>query len=367
MNINLLKRHPKNICIYGNDNIGDLAEKIKETGWIKPLIITNKNVIISGHRRYNACMFLNIQDIPVEIKEFSNEQEELEALLLENMYRDKTMEQKVKEAKIWETIEKEKAEKRRLSTLKQNTEVENFPQREEQQGKTRDIVAKQVGIGSGKTLESAKIVVKKIDELRESGDMESADFLSSALDRSVSGAKKLAEDNVAKEVPNVYKGMVKDGIITVSEAYDVGKLVIENRKKEKENQKQYEETLTKNDEKQRLEEIEASLPANAVVLDKFRKPEETHIFGITDFKNLTEEQYEKCMKHCKKYQDAIHKVVMLYSELDSIRAWDCVLESQEEVELELETLDSALQNLNKIRNYFKGVRKNKKSNFNEES
>ena len=336
-----------------------MAEKIKETGWIKPLIITNKNVIISGHRRYNACMSLNIQDIPVEIKEFSNEQEELEALLLENMYRDKTMEQKVKEAEIWEVIEKAKAKVRQGS---RTDIVENFPPSE--MGKTRDVVAKQVGIGSGKTLESAKIVVKKIDEYRELGDMESADFLSGALDRSVSGAKKLAEENIAKEVPNEYKEQVKTGGISVSEAYFLTKSAIETKKKNEENQKNYEKSLEiekqEREEKQRLAELEASLPVNAVVLDKFRKPEETHIFGITDFDNLTEEQCNKCLVHAKKYKDAICKMTDLYTVLDSMRAWEAVINGKEELDMWLDSISQVIQKSIAIQNYLKGVKNNDK-------
>lgn len=310
--------------------------------------------------------------MPVIVKEFKTKQEELEMLLLENMYRDKTVEQKVKEAEVWEEIEKIKAEKRKISNLKQNTEGENFLTREDesqnnnidkaiQKGRTLDIVAKQVGIGSGKTLETAKVVVKKIDELKENGDKENADFLSKALDKSISGAKKLVEKNIVAEVPKVYKDMVKEGSISVSEAYNVAKISMENKKKNEESERLYKEQLEKEkqerEEKKKLEEIQNNLPENAIVLDKFRKPEETHIFGITDFKNLSDEQFNKCLKHCKKHQEAIHKVEMLSDSLDSLMAWECILETQEEIELELKTINNAIQVLNNIRNYFKGVKK----------
>lgn len=302
-------------------------------------------------------MLLNIQDIPAEVKSFTNEQEELEALLLENMYRDKTMEQKVKEAEVWETIEKEKSKERQGA---RTDIVENFPPSE--MGKTRDIVAKQVGIGSGKTLESAKIVVKKIDELREAGDMESAEFLSNALNKSVSGAKKLAEENIAKEVPNIYREMVKDGVASLSEAYNEGKLIIENKKKSKESQKQYEEILAKEkhgrEEKQRIQELEASLLGNAVVLDKFRKPEETHIFGITDFNNLTKEQFDKCLIHAKKYKDAICKMTDLYTDLDCLQAWGAVLCNNDELNMWLDSISKIIQKSIAIQNYLKGVKNN---------
>jgi len=357
IDINLIKQHPKNSEIYGTEDISELAQNIKDSGYIKPLLLNSDNVIISGHRRYKACLELNIQSVPVETMAFNTEQEELEALLLENMYRDKTVEQKVREAEVWETIEKEKAKERQGT---RTDIVENFPPSE--MGKTRDIVAKQVGIGSGKTLESAKVVVKKIDELRGTGDTETAEFLSKALDKSVYGAKKLIEGNVATEVPKIYRDMVKTGDISVDYAYDIGKMSADNKKKIEEQDRLYEELVAKEkqerEEKERLAEIEATLPENAFALDKFRRPEQKKIFGITDFNNLTNEQYEKCQKHCKKYEDVIHKVSMLSSELDTLQAWSIIYENQEEMERELRSIEWALENLIKFQRYFKGVKKN---------
>jgi len=50
-----------------------------------------------------------------------------------------------------ECIEAERARRRSLANLRQfqDTEVENFPPRGKQ-GKTRDIVAQSIGLGSGK-------------------------------------------------------------------------------------------------------------------------------------------------------------------------------------------------------------------------
>jgi ParB family chromosome partitioning protein len=52
--------------------------------------------------------------VPVEVREFSNELAALEALLLENASREKMIEQKVREGRAWEDIEKEKAQIRQL-------------------------------------------------------------------------------------------------------------------------------------------------------------------------------------------------------------------------------------------------------------
>lgn len=230
IDIDTLKIHPKNTEIYGEDDIEELADKIKKSGYIKPLYTNPDYVIISGHRRYKACLQLGFKKIPIVIKKFKDKQEELEILLLENIYREKTVEQKVREAEVWEIIEKEKAEKRMKAGVKQNdpvenfpqgtvkdVEVENFPQAEpeynikencpprNEKGKTRDIVARKVGLGSGKTLETAKKVVAKINEFKASGDVEKADAISKTLNKSVSGAKKMIEEDLPHNVTPLSK------------------------------------------------------------------------------------------------------------------------------------------------------------------
>ncbi|MBV4423703.1 ParB N-terminal domain-containing protein [Clostridium tyrobutyricum] len=365
--------HPKNAEIYGEDDIQELAAKIKNTGYIKPLYVNQDHVIISGHRRYKACLLLGIKQIPVVVKRFENEQEELEILLLENMYRDKTTEQKVNEAREWEIIEKEKARKRIIAAQNNNSGKavkDNCPE-QVSSGQTRDIVAKRVGLGSGKTLERAKPVVEKISKLRESGDTENAEFLSKALDKSISGAKKLVEDNIVEKVPDTYKEMFRGDNLSVSDVCTFTKGALEAKKRNEENQRQYEKQLKKEqqerEEKQRIEELQKTLPENAVVLDKFRKPAEPCIFGITDFNNLTEEQYGKCLKHAKKYEDKVYKIAMLDVDVDCLQAWSCVHESQEEINDKLDTINMAFQNLLAIQNYFKGVKKNGKPHIDEKS
>ena len=118
-----IRPHQKNIEKYGPQNVNDLIEKIKDSKWIKPITITQNNTIISGHRRYQACKEIGIQHIPVEIRTFKNETDEIEALLLENVTREKTIEQKVREGKTWEIVESEKANLRMLEGKNQYTEI----------------------------------------------------------------------------------------------------------------------------------------------------------------------------------------------------------------------------------------------------
>ena len=64
--INKLNPHPLNSRIYGYTDCTDLIESIQKTGWIKPILITRNNTIISGHRRVEACKSLEIQEVDFE-------------------------------------------------------------------------------------------------------------------------------------------------------------------------------------------------------------------------------------------------------------------------------------------------------------
>ncbi len=187
--------HPRNTRIYGEDeDVSQLVESIRNSGWIKPLVIIPTRVIISGHRRRMAALALNLETVPVEVREFESATAELEALLLENDSRQKTIEQKVREADAWKEIESELARKRKLATLKLGDcppDVENFPHRETV-GKTRDALATRVGLGSGKTYEKASKVVARIDEEEAQGNQAVAKALRLVLNRqSVDAAHRL--------------------------------------------------------------------------------------------------------------------------------------------------------------------------------
>ena len=191
-----LKRHPRNSAIYGEDEgVTELISLIRDSGWVKPLVVTTNGTIISGHRRWKAVLALGWESVPVEEREFQDELAELEALLLENASRFKTIEQKVREALVWKELEVSKAKKRQLATQNNNAGkavVENFPQLLQEKGKTRDRIAARVGLGSGRTYSKAAKVVERIDALVESGDREKALALRQVLnEKSVDAAMRL--------------------------------------------------------------------------------------------------------------------------------------------------------------------------------
>jgi len=224
----LLKPHPRNASLYGEDeSVSDLVELIGNSNWLKPLVITPDLIIISGHRRWKAALQLGWLSIPVIVREFKDALAELEALLLENACREKTIEQKVREAALWNEIEQESA-KQRQGTRRDIQE--NFPGSCEQFGQSRDHVAQRVGLGSGKTYSKAAKVVYEIDKAVSSGRLGRAKALRSVLNhQSVDGAFKLSEKPIAESDPILE--LIASGEVRTSKQ---AQLLLKNRQRLKE-------------------------------------------------------------------------------------------------------------------------------------
>ena len=191
-----LKPHQKNAAIYGEDeDVTELIDLIRMSGWVKPLVVTPTGTIISGHQRCKAVLALGWDQVPVEVRKFPDELAELEALLLENASRLKNTEQKVREGEAWKEVETFKANLRRHASLKNGNHIpvqENFPERE--RGQSRDHIAKRVGIGSGRTYDKAAWVVSVIDSDTKNGDLVTAQGLRQVLNyKSVDAAHTLSK------------------------------------------------------------------------------------------------------------------------------------------------------------------------------
>lgn len=82
------KNQPRKI--FEDDSLNELSESIKQHGIIQPLIVVKKDdfyEIIAGERRWRAARLAGITEIPVIIKDYSNEQA-LEIALIENIQRE---------------------------------------------------------------------------------------------------------------------------------------------------------------------------------------------------------------------------------------------------------------------------------------
>lgn len=75
---------------FNEEHLSELMASIKEHGVIQPIVVReslNGYEIIAGERRWRASRALNIETIPVVIKNFSDEQV-MEVALIENLQRE---------------------------------------------------------------------------------------------------------------------------------------------------------------------------------------------------------------------------------------------------------------------------------------
>ena len=75
---------------FGEDALLELAESIKQFGILQPLLVQKKGdyyEIIAGERRWRASKLAGVKEVPVIIKEFSD-QEAVEISLIENIQRE---------------------------------------------------------------------------------------------------------------------------------------------------------------------------------------------------------------------------------------------------------------------------------------
>lgn len=163
-------------------NIEELALDIEANGLINPPVVSAGTFeLIAGERRIRALEMLGYEEIEVRVMSVKDAEHALNIEISENEVRkDFSRAERIDYAKRLERIEEIKARQRRNDTLRQNssasvpdlkessktadsTDVENFPPRCETEkkdtGKTRDIVAEKLGIGSGRQYEKEKYIV----------------------------------------------------------------------------------------------------------------------------------------------------------------------------------------------------------------
>lgn len=93
---------------FNEDKIHELAESIKQHGLIEPLIVQKGNkgfyTIIAGERRWRAAREAGIKEIPVVVKDYSDQQV-MEIALIENIQREDL--NAIEEAEAYERLIKD--------------------------------------------------------------------------------------------------------------------------------------------------------------------------------------------------------------------------------------------------------------------
>ncbi len=75
---------------FNEDSLQELADSIKQHGVIEPLIVQKRGKtyeIVAGERRWRAARLAGLKDVPVIVKEYSD-QEVFEIALIENIQRE---------------------------------------------------------------------------------------------------------------------------------------------------------------------------------------------------------------------------------------------------------------------------------------
>lgn len=90
LNINMVEPNPNQPRKrFNEDKLQELADSIKVHGIIQPLVVQKENeryIIIAGERRWRAARLAGVKEVPVVIRDFT-EQELYEVALIENIQR----------------------------------------------------------------------------------------------------------------------------------------------------------------------------------------------------------------------------------------------------------------------------------------
>ena len=105
-----LKPHPRNKEFFDDmsgDKWNEFLESIKTSGIIEPIVITQDNIVVSGHQRLRAAKELKLDLVPTIMKTYRSEDEILKDLLETNVrQRGSINTSSVKSAAIISTLEK---------------------------------------------------------------------------------------------------------------------------------------------------------------------------------------------------------------------------------------------------------------------
>lgn len=234
VNISELKPHPENEKIYGtDDDVQSLQKSILENGLRNHIKINENNIIISGHRRWQAFKNLvaeghkEFNEIPCQVLHFENEEDELECLVIENdtsSQRHKTIEQETRELMVYKEIEAIRAKKRMSLGGKGGIDKgnEGTPNSADVvKGETREILFQKYGdkynLKSSHDVDRRIKSVEKADKLRKNGESEKSELIISLLNTvKISQAYDLS--NAIDEMTNETIRLITDGKTTVRKA-----------------------------------------------------------------------------------------------------------------------------------------------------
>lgn len=151
------------------DDYKALKEDIKANGLINPLHVLEDGTVICGNQRLKACRELNISDDDISIKILTlkdNREITLYAIKENLLRRQLTLKQKAKPVGVYIQL-KEELEKERWGGDRKSEEFQVRQDVTLEKLRTSDIIAKDLGVGSGRTLDRLIQYNKIIEEKPE--------------------------------------------------------------------------------------------------------------------------------------------------------------------------------------------------------
>lgn len=140
-------------------DLKELSDDIAKNGLINPPVVTPDFELIAGERRLEAMKKLGYKQVEVRIMKVEDAEHKLNLEINENENRkDFNKSERIEYARQLERIERVKASQREKAGVAIDPR-ENFPQ-----GRTRDLVAEKLGIGSGKQYEKEKYIAGNADQ-----------------------------------------------------------------------------------------------------------------------------------------------------------------------------------------------------------
>lgn len=194
-----LKNHLVSVETYGTEKLDpDYIASVKARKVLAPCHILPDGTLLSGHRRRQAALVLDLPSIPVLVWTGPSLSEAEQAMLIRdfNRNREKTVEQKAREFELFTRSEAAAARERMETTQFNNSRISRDSTGRTQfvlaGGKAEEIAAAHVGMSRSNARKASR-VVKKIDELEAEGKADEAGKLRKALNKkSVNAAHKEA-------------------------------------------------------------------------------------------------------------------------------------------------------------------------------
>ena len=228
---------------FDEDSLLELAESIKQYGILQPLLVSDKKdyyEIIAGERRWRAAKIAGLKEVPVLVREFS-EQEIVEISLIENIQREDL--NPIEEAKAYKRLIDEfhlKQDEIAERVSKSRTAVTNSMRLLKLDERVQQMLIDEMispgharallGISDGETQYSA--AMKIFDEKLSVRETEKLVKKLLELPKKEKAVKSTAEDAIYESLEERMKGIIGTRVFIHRKKNDKGKIEIEYYSKE---------------------------------------------------------------------------------------------------------------------------------------